>query len=46
MASLYHNGSEMPEGAHFAGMKQPELLVNDIRKFVFAVQAQHTQKML
>jgi pimeloyl-ACP methyl ester carboxylesterase len=31
--------TEMPEGGHFAAMEQPELLVEDIRKFVSAVQA-------
>jgi microsomal epoxide hydrolase len=29
--------SEMPKGGHFAAMEQPELLANDIRKFVTKV---------
>ena len=32
--------TEMSEGGHFAAMEQPELLAEDIRKFVIAVQAQ------
>ncbi|MBC8299459.1 MAG: alpha/beta hydrolase, partial [Pelagibacterales bacterium] len=26
--------TEMPSGGHFAAMEQPDLLVNDIRKFL------------
>ena len=29
--------TEMPKGGHFAAMEQPELLANDIRKFVTAL---------
>ena len=29
--------TEMPRGGHFAAMEQPELLANDIRKFVTAL---------
>jgi hypothetical protein len=29
----------MPEGGHFAAMEQPELLADDIRKFVSDLQA-------
>ncbi len=31
---------EMPDGGHFAAMEQPELLADDIRKFVNNLQAQ------
>jgi pimeloyl-ACP methyl ester carboxylesterase len=33
--------TEMPKGGHFAAMEQPELLAEDIRKFVINVQNQH-----
>ena len=32
--------TEMPRGGHFAAMEQPELLVDDIRKFVSDIQVQ------
>ncbi|MBC7934710.1 MAG: epoxide hydrolase [Rhizobacter sp.] len=32
--------TEMPEGGHFAAMEQPELLAEDIRKFVTNLQAE------
>ena len=32
--------TEMPKGGHFAAMEQPELLAEDIRKFVTALQAE------
>jgi pimeloyl-ACP methyl ester carboxylesterase len=32
--------TEMPRGGHFAAMEQPELLVDDIRKFVTDIQVQ------
>ncbi|HEV7783012.1 MAG TPA: epoxide hydrolase [Chitinophagaceae bacterium] len=31
----------LPKGGHFAAMEQPELMADDIRKFVTAVLAQH-----
>ena len=32
--------TEMPKGGHFAAMEQPELLAEDIRKFVINMQNQ------
>jgi pimeloyl-ACP methyl ester carboxylesterase len=32
--------TEMPKGGHFAAMEQPELLAEDIRKFVSSLQTQ------
>ena len=28
----------MPKGGHFAALEQPDLLVNDIRKFVKSIK--------
>ena len=36
--------TEMPKGGHFAAMEQPELLADDIRKFVINLQAQPKHK--
>jgi microsomal epoxide hydrolase len=30
--------TEMPRGGHFAAMEQPDLLIQDIRKFVRSIK--------
>jgi hypothetical protein len=36
--------TEMPSGGHFAAMEQPELLADDIRKFVYNITIQEQLK--
>jgi hypothetical protein len=43
LASKFFNiqqWTEMPRGGHLAAMEQPELLVDDIRKFVSGIMVQ------